>query len=79
MTKMAAHPALATNDTDLDVTVSSAHAHTPSLLQRISTWYMAKVHAERDAEIVAFIEDRGGQFNDAMEREISRRFGSTAG
>jgi hypothetical protein len=74
---MAAHPALVD---DLDVSiVSGSHAKALNLLKRISAWYVAKMHADRDAEIVAFIQDRGGQFNDEMEREISRRFGGVAG
>ena len=68
------------DDADLGLTAAArTRASSQSLLQRLSAWYMAKVYAERDAEIVAFIDERGGQFNDEMEREISRRFGGLAG
>jgi hypothetical protein len=77
---MAIQSALINDDASLDLTAASrAKTHGLGLLQRVSAWYTAKVHAERDAEIVAFIEERGGQFNDEMEREISRRFGGMAG
>jgi hypothetical protein len=65
-----------------DVT-SSASIESPSAvpnpLRRIMSWYAAKVQAERDAEIAAFVAERGGKFTDEMEREISRRFGGLAG
>jgi hypothetical protein len=75
---MTTHPALYNHDAEFDVTAATS-ANRQGLFQRLAAWYMAKVHAERDAEIVAFIADRGGQFNDEMEREISRRFGGMAG
>jgi hypothetical protein len=77
---MATHSALFNHDTDLDLTIAAgSKAVRQGLFRRLAAWYMAKVQAERDAEIVAFIDERGGQFNDAMEREISRRFGGMAG
>jgi hypothetical protein len=77
---MTTHSALFNHAADLDVTTAAdSNANSQGVLKRIAAWYMAKVHAERDAEIVAFIDERGGQFNDEMEREISRRFGGLAG
>jgi hypothetical protein len=77
---MTTHSALFSHAADLDVTAASnSKASNQGVVKRIAAWYMAKVHAERDAEIVAFIDERGGQFNDEMEREISRRFGGLAG
>jgi hypothetical protein len=77
---MATHSTLYTHDAELKLTGASGSEVTGvSLLRRLAAWYTLKIHAERDAEIVAFIEERGGQFNDAMEREISRRFGGMAG
>jgi hypothetical protein len=68
------HPALF-NDDALDLPTATG----PSLLQRVAAWYGRKATAERDAEIAAFIDDRGGQFTDEIEREIGRRFGGMAG
>jgi hypothetical protein len=64
---------------ELDIVAGSPDSAKIGLLQRVSTWFTAKVHAERDAEIAAFVAERGGQFTDEMEREISRRFGGLAG
>ena len=78
---MATHPALFNHDADVEFSAATAASTTTAagLLGRIVAWYTAKAHAERDAEIAAFIEDRGGRFTDEMEREISRRFGGMAG
>jgi hypothetical protein len=70
------HPALF-NDDALNLPADSASS--VGLLQRVINWYSRKANAERDAEIAAFVNDRGGQFTDEMEREISRRFGGMAG
>ena len=78
---MASHPALFNDDADVEfqAATGASKTKTSGLLGRIFAWYTAKAHAERDAEIAAFIGDRGGQFTDEMEREISRRFGGLAG
>jgi hypothetical protein len=78
---MATHPALYDHDSDVEFHAATdvSKTTTAGLLGRIFAWYAAKAHAERDAEIASFIEDRGGQFTDEMEREISRRFGGLAG
>jgi hypothetical protein len=70
------HPELF-NDDALDLPTAARPG--ASLIQRLVAWYGRKANAERDAEIAAFINDRGGQFTDEMEREISRRFGGMAG
>jgi hypothetical protein len=72
------HPALFNAAADLTAAATDAHEGT-GVVARVVAWFNAKVHAERDAEIAAFIEQRGGQFTDEMEREISRRFGGIAG
>jgi hypothetical protein len=59
--------------------VASAKTVGLGVLTRLSSWYGRKVQGERDAEIAAFIDERGGQFTDEIEREISRRFGGLAG
>jgi hypothetical protein len=48
------------------------------LLGRLTGWYLAKAHAERDAEIAAYVAQRGGRLTDELERDISRRFGGMA-
>jgi hypothetical protein len=45
------------------------------LLRRVSNWIERKYNRDRDAEIVAFVEERGGMITDAVEREIGSRFG----
>jgi Tfp pilus assembly protein PilZ len=72
------HPALFDVDT-LDATVLAAPKTERTVVQRVVSWITAKATAERDAEIAAFIDERGGQFTDEIEREISRRFGGMAG
>jgi hypothetical protein len=72
------HPALF-DDATLDATASAASKPGPTLSQRFMHWLAAKAEAERDAEIAAFIAERGGQFTDEVEREISRRYGGMAG
>lgn len=67
-----------TADFSTDAATGSSSA-TPGMLRRIMSWYSAKAQAERDAAIAAFVEGRGGQLTDAMEREISQRFGGFAG
>jgi hypothetical protein len=71
------HPALL-NDVGRDATPTNAAAQ-PGLMQRVISWYVTKANAERDAEIGAFIDERGGRLTDEVEREISRRFGGLAG
>jgi hypothetical protein len=72
------HPALF-DDAELDTTASGTQQSGRSVVQRFVSWIAAKASAERDAEIAAFIDDRGGQFTDEIEREISRRFGGMSG
>jgi hypothetical protein len=72
------HPVLF-DDVALDATPARAPTAGRNMAQRVVSWFAAKASAERDAEIAAFISDRGGQFTDEMEREISRRFGGMAG
>jgi hypothetical protein len=78
---MITHPALFSDDATVGSTTASRsrQSATRGLWSRLAVWYAAKVQAERDAEIVAFIAERGGNFSDEMEREISRRFGSISG
>jgi hypothetical protein len=49
------------------------------LLQRFGAWVEAKYRQDLDAEITAFVAERGGIMTDDMEREIGSRFGSMAG
>ena len=77
---MAIQPAYFEGTADLATVSTFGHqASSTSIWQRLRAWYMAKLNAERDAEIAAFVEERGGQFTDDLEREISRRFGGHAG
>jgi hypothetical protein len=72
------HPALFNTAADLTSATTDAYEG-KGVVARVVAWFNAKVNAERDAEIAAFIDQRGGQFTDEMEREISRRFGGMAG
>jgi hypothetical protein len=49
------------------------------LLQRVGAWIENKYRQDRDAEIAAFVAERGGTMTDSMEREIGSRYGSMAG
>jgi hypothetical protein len=74
-------PALFNQDADVATASATPSVQTSAatVLKRLTAWYMGKVQAERDAEITAFVAERGGHFTDDMEREISRRVGGMAG